>query len=267
MQRILLTGAGGGLGRQLRTELAGFAPVLRLSDIVELGPAADGEETMPCDLADPAAVDILVDGCDFIVHLGGVSVEDTFENILQANIRGTYNLFDAARRTGCRRILFASSNHAVGFHPREARLDATAPQRPDSLYGVSKCFGEALASYYFDKFGIESACVRIGSCFPEPRDRRMLATWLSIADFAELVRCVARTPRVGHTVVYGASANKEQWWDNRHAGHLGWAPRDSSERFRAAIEDAHPPGDPDDPAVRYQGGSFAAAGHFEDPPE
>ena len=161
MQRLLITGAAGALGKLLRKELAGYAPVIRLSDIADLGSAGAGEETMPCDLADAEAVRKLVDGCNYIVHLGGVSVEDTFEKILQSNIRGTYNIFEAARKTGKPRILFASSNHAIGFHTRETRLDATSAQRPDSIYGVSKCFGEAMASYYYDKFCIESVCVRI----------------------------------------------------------------------------------------------------------
>jgi uronate dehydrogenase len=264
MERLLITGAAGGLGRILRRELAGYAPSLRLSDIADLGGEDPGEELVPCDLADAEAVDRLVEGCDGIVHLGGVSVEDTFEAILQANLRGTYNVFEAARRHGRPRILFASSNHAIGFHRREDRLDGSSPQKPDSLYGLSKCFGENLGSYYFDKFGIENVAVRIGSCFAEPKDRRMLATWLSPDDFVALVKCVFEATRVGHTVLYGASANREQWWDNRHAAFLGWTPKDSSERFRAKVEAAHPRQDPEDPAVRFQGGSFAAAGHFED---
>lgn len=264
MQRLLLTGAAGGLGAMLRKELAGYAPILRLSDIADLGEAGPGEEIMPCDLADATGVERLVDGCDYIVHLGGVSVEDSFENILGANIRGAYNVFEAARRQGKPRILFASSNHAIGFHERETQLDALSPIRPDSLYGVSKCFGEALSRYYWDKFGVETVCVRIGSCFPEPKDRRMLATWLSAADLVRLVKCVAAAPRVGHAIVYGASANREQWWDNRHAAFLGWQPQDSSDAFRAKVEAAAPRPQADDPAVRFQGGAFAAAGHFED---
>ncbi len=264
MKRILITGAAGALGRLVRKELVGYAPILRLSDIAELGNPAKGEETVVCDLADADSVLRLVEGSDFIVHLGGISVEDTFEKILQTNIRGTYNVFEAARKAGKPRILFASSNHAIGFHARETRLDATSPQRPDSLYGVSKCFGEALGSYYYDKFGVENVCVRIGSCFPEPKDRRMLATWLSGADLVRLIKCVAEAARVGHTIVYGASANREQWWDNRHAAFLGWTPQDSSEPFRQKVEAATPCPDPGDPAVRYQGGGFAAAGHFED---
>lgn len=264
MNRLLITGAAGGLGSILRERLAGYVPTLRLSDIADLGTAGPGEELVPCELADPAAVDRLVEDCDGIVHLGGISVEDTFEKILQANIRGTYNIFEAARRLGRPRILFASSNHAIGFHRREDRLDGTSRQKPDSLYGVAKCFGENLGSYYYDKFAVENVALRIGSCFPEPKDRRMLATWLSPDDFVRCVKCVFEATRVGHTVLYGASANREQWWDNSHATFLGWIPQDSSEPFRAKVEAAHPRQDPEDPSVLYHGGSFAAAGHFED---
>ncbi len=264
MNKILITGAAGGLGKMLRASLAGYAPVLRLSDMADLGTAGAGEEIAPCNLADAEAVMKLVEGCDYIVHLGGKSNEGPFEEILESNIRGTYNVFEAARKAGKPRILFASSNHATGFYRREERLDGAAPLRPDTLYGVSKCFGETLASLYYDKFGVESVCVRIGSCFPEPRDRRMMATWLSPADFVLLVKRVAEAPRIGHTIVYGASNNHEQWWDNSHAAFLGWVPQDSAERFREKIEAECPREDPQDIAVRYQGGAFAAAGHFED---
>lgn len=264
MHRLLITGAAGGLGTMLRRSLRGYADILRLSDIADLGTAAEHEELVPCDLGDFAAVRDLVDGVDGIVHLGGVSIEGAFEAILDANFRGTYHIFEAARQTAKPRILFASSNHAIGFHTRETRLDGDSPFRADSIYGVSKCYGEVLARYYFDKFDIESVSVRIGSCYEEPRDRRMLATWLSPADFTSLIKASFDAARTGAAMVYGASANREQWWDNGHAAFLGWQPKDSSEQFRAKIEAATPEPDWQDPAVVYQGGAFAAAGHFED---
>ncbi len=264
MRRLLITGAAGALGSVLRESLKGYADVLRLSDIADMGAAREGEEVVQCDLGDFDAVRGLVDGTDGIVHLGGVSREGAFEAILNANFRGTYHIFEAARQTGKQRVLFASSNHAIGFHEREDRLGKDAPYRADSIYGVSKCYGEIMARYYFDKFGIESVSVRIGSCFPEPRDRRMLATWLSYADFTSLVKAMFDAARTGAAMVYGASDNKEQWWDNGHAAFLGWHPQDSAEGFRAKVEAATPEPDWQDPAVRYHGGSFAAAGHFED---
>lgn len=264
MKRLLITGAAGGLGRAVRAGLAGYAETLRLSDISEMAPAGPGEEVVPCDLADRDAVRSLVEGCDGIVHLGAISMEAAFDDLLRSNFLGTYNVYEAARQVKCPRVLFASSNHAIGFHPRTAMLDETAPLRPDSLYGVSKCYGEALSRYYFDKFGVESVCVRIGSCFPEPRDRRQLSTWLSPRDFVSLVKGVFDAPITGHVVLYGVSANRQVWWSNEHAAFLGWRPQDSSESFRGKLEAAQPPEDKSTPAVVFQGGAFAAAGHFED---
>jgi uronate dehydrogenase len=261
-RRLLLTGAAGGLGRVLRPRLKAFTGVLRVSDIAQMAPAEAGEEVVRCDLADKAAVDALVQGCDAIVHLGGISVERPFEEIVEANIKGVYHVYEGARRHGVRRVVFASSNHVIGFHRQGVKLGADAPRRPDGYYGLSKSFGEDLARFYFDRYGIETACVRIGSSFPEPKDRRMLATWLSYDDLTELVRCCLFAPEVGHTVVYGMSANREVWWDNAQAAHLGFEPRDSSEPFRAKVE-RQPALDPNDPAAQYQGGAFVKAGPFE----
>ncbi|WP_099865835.1 NAD-dependent epimerase/dehydratase family protein [Pararhizobium haloflavum] len=263
MKRLLITGAGGNLGRMARSRLTHLAETIRLSDVAEMAPQTSGEEVVPCDLADFAAVKDLVDGCDGIVHFGGMSVENTFDVILDANIRGLYNVYEAARQTGCRRIVFASSNHAIGFHERETRLDADSVLRPDSLYGVSKCFGEAVARLYYDKFGIETAIVRIGSCFDEPKDRRMLATWLSADDFVSLIERVFAAPRLGCPIIYGASDNDESWWDNSKVAYLGWRPKDNAEKFRAKFA-GDPPDEGTAPAVRFQGGGFAAKGHFED---
>jgi len=263
MKRLLITGAAGGLGAMLRRDLAGFADILRLSDIGPLGEAGQGEELVPCDLADMAAVTALTQDCDGIVHLGGKAKEGSWETILNSNIIGTYNIFEAARKNGVPRIMFASSNHAIGFHERSKTLNGDTALRPDSLYGVSKCFGENLGRYYWDKFRIENVAVRIGSCLPEPLDRRMLITYQSEADFVRMIKAIFEAKQVGHTVMYGVSANKEMWWDNSHAEHIGYKPQDSSERFREAIE-TQPPDDPADPAVIFQGGGFARAGHFDD---
>jgi uronate dehydrogenase len=262
LRRLLLTGAAGGLGRVLRPRLKAHAGIVRVSDIAEMAPAGDGEEIVRCDLADKAAVDRLVQGCDAIVHLGGISVERPFEEILEANIRGTFHVYEAARRHAVRRVVFASSNHVVGFHLQTERLDVDAARRPDGYYGLSKSFGEDLSRFYFDRYGIETACLRIGSSFPEPKDRRMLATWLSYEDLTELIRCCLFAPRLGHTVVYGVSANRDAWWDNSGAAHLGFVPRDSSEPFRARVEQQPRPSG-DDPVLRYQGGAFVAQGPFE----
>lgn len=260
-ERLLLTGAAGGLGKVLRERMRPWTRVLRVSDVAALAPH-NGDECVVCDLADGRAVDSLLRGVQAVVHLGAISVERPFDEILQANILGTFNVYEAARRQGVKRVVFASSNHVIGFYRQDQKIDADVPPRPDSNYGVSKAFGEQLARFYFDRYGIESVCLRIGSSFPEPRDVRMLTSWLSYDDLAELVRCALTAPKVDFTIAYGASANRDSWWDNRKAAHLGWTPRDSSERFRARLE-AQPAPAPDDPLVTYQGGSFVKLGPFE----
>ena len=264
VHRLLLTGAAGGLGQVLRERLKPFADVLRLSDIASLAPAADaGEELVACNLADKQAVDALVAGCDAIVHLGGVSVERPFEEILEANIKGVFHIYEAARRHGVKRVVFASSNHVIGFYRQDEPIDATALRRPDGYYGLSKSFGEDMAQFYFDRHGIETVSIRIGSSFPAPANRRMMKTWLSYRDLTSLIETSLFTPKVGHTVVYGMSDNVGVWWDNRAAAHLGYVPQDSSEVFRAQVE-AQPPVAPTDPNAIYQGGAFTAQGPFGD---
>ncbi|MBS7807854.1 NAD(P)-dependent oxidoreductase [Variovorax sp. PCZ-1] len=262
VKRLLLTGAAGGLGRVLRESLMPFAQSMRLSDLKELDALKAHEESVVCDLADKAAVDELVKGCDAIVHMGGLSTEHSFEQILEANIKGVFHLYEGARRHGVKRIVFASSNHVIGFHKQGEVIDANCAKRPDGYYGLSKSFGEDLSRFYFDRYGIETACLRIGSSFPEAKDRRMLITWLSYRDLTELIRCCLFAPKLGHAIVYGASDNRDKWWDNSQAAHLGFKPQDNSERFRAKAESV-PPLAEDDPVRIYQGGAFVKAGPFE----
>ncbi|MBR9838845.1 MAG: NAD(P)-dependent oxidoreductase [Rhodobacteraceae bacterium] len=256
LNRLLITGAAGQLGSMLREKLRGRAAILRLSDVADLGEAHDGEELVPCDLSDGDAVMRLVEGCDGIVHLGGISVEKSFDLIEAANLRGVYNLYEAARAHGRPRIVFASSNHTIGYHPQTARLDHSAPYRPDGYYGVSKIFGEAVASLYHDKFGQESALVRIGSCTPKPENWRMLATWFSHDDFVALIEAVFRAPVLGCTMIWGASNNDHGWWDNSHAAFLGWQPKDNAADWAEEIARTVPRPDPDEAVARYQGGVF-----------
>lgn len=262
--RLLLTGAAGGLGKVLRERLRPYATTLRLSDISEMAPAAGPhEEVVQCDLADKAAVHQLVEGVDAIAHFGGVSVERPFEEIVGPNICGVFHIYEAARRHGVKRVVFASSNHVIGFYRQDEHFDASVHRRPDGYYGLSKSYGEDMANFYFDRYGIETVSIRIGSSFPEPANRRMMSTWLSYDDLTQLLERALYTPNVGHTVVYGMSANRDVWWDNHQAAHLGFAPKDSSEVFRAKIE-AQPMPAEDDPARIYQGGAFVAAGPFDD---
>lgn len=248
----------------LRTRLAPFARVLRVSDRVDLGPANPGEEVVLCDLADKSAVHQLLAGVDAVVHFGGISVEDRFEPILQSNIVGVFNLYEAVRRHGVKRVVFASSNHVTGFYKQSEKIDVDAPMRPDGLYGVSKCFGENLSRFYFDRYGIETVCLRIGSSFPVVKDRRMLATYLSYDDLVELVRCALFAPQAGHTVIFGASDNSRTWWDNAKAAHIGFTPKDAADEQRERVEAANPPLAANDPSCIFQGGAFVYAGPFDD---
>ena len=262
-RRLLLTGAAGGLGRELRPRLKAYCDTLRVSDIAPLGAAAAGEELHPAALQDRDAVEAMLREVDAVVHLGGASVEGPFEPILQANIVGLYHLYEAARKQGVKRIVFASSNHVTGFYRQDEVIDARMPMRPDGHYGLSKAFGENLAQFYFDRYGLETVSLRIGSSFPEPKDRRMLATWMSYDDLERLVVSSLTAPVVGHTVIYGLSDNTVRWWDNTPAAHIGYRPQDSSERFRAAVEARQQTLDMYDPATRYQGGGFVTKGPYE----
>lgn len=258
--RLLLTGAAGGLGRELRNRLSAHCTVLRVSDVADLGAAGPAEELFPADLAAAERVLNLCEGVEAVIHMGGVSTEQSWEAILPANIVGIYNLYEAARRQGVKRVIFASSNHVTGFYRQDEVVGTGAKPRPDGLYGLSKAFGENVAQHYFDRHGIESVSIRIGSSFPEPQNRRMLASWLSYDDLERVILASLTAPIVGHTIVYGVSANPRLWYDNAGARHIGYVPQDSSERFAAAIELREPPADITDPVAIYQGGAFVRQG-------
>ncbi|MFI2261834.1 NAD-dependent epimerase/dehydratase family protein [Streptomyces tubercidicus] len=260
---VLLTGAAGGVGTLMRELLPPYGYRLRLFDQRPV----DGEpDAITAELADTEALRAAADGVDAIVHLAGISLEAPFEEILRANIEGTYRLYEAARAAGVRRVVFASSNHAVGFTPRpadgSAAIPVGTPRRPDTYYGLSKGFGEDLASLYWDRHGIETVSVRIGSCCPEPTSVRMLSIWLSPADCARLLDAALTAPGVGHTVVYGSSANTRLWWDLSTTRALGYTPRDDSEPYAAELISAQGTLDPTNPAHTHLGGTFCT-----DPPQ
>lgn len=263
---LLLTGAAGALGNWLRPHLAKRPGGLRSSDLrAPPGPSLANEEIMLGDLGDAGFVDRLVVGASAIVHLGAIATEDSFEGILHANFRGTFHVYDAARRHGVKRIVFASSNHAIGFHRTGERLDASAPLKPDTIYGVSKAYGENLGSMFVDKFGLEVACLRIGSALPEPREPRHLSTWLSYPDLLRLIEACLAAKNLRFAVVYGASNNRRSWWDNSKSG-VDFRPQDDAERFAPKLVPHGDTRDPDDPAVKYQGGIYAKLGLGEKPP-
>jgi len=256
-----VTGAAGALGRQVRTRLAGQYPFIRLSDIAEMTPAGPGEETVVADLADAAATARICEGIDAIVHLGGQAVDGSWEQVIAPNILGMINLYEGARKAGVERIIFASSNHAIGFHRRTERLDHTSPARPDGRYGLSKAFGEDLGSLYSYKYGIKSLSLRIGSCFPKPTNARMLSTWLSYADLVRLIQAGLTADYVNE-IVYGVSRNTRSWWDNSNAYRLGYDPQDNAEEFAEEVGHIVT----DDPIEEtFQGGGYTSPEFVGDP--
>jgi uronate dehydrogenase len=258
--RLLLTGAAGRLGKLLRRRVQPWTRVLRLSDVSGVGPAGAGEEVMECDLADRDAVLRMAEGVDAVIHFGGISYEKPFQPIMQANILGMANLYEAVHKAGVRRVVFASSSHVTGFYDTTQRVDTAMPYRPDTFYGISKCFGELMSRYYFDRFGIETVCLRIGSCFPEPQEPSDRVMHLPEDDLVELVRCALFAPRVGHTILYATSDNDQQWWDSQQAAHLGFKPRQSSRPFARRFPDTAPQPARDDSGAQYQGGMFVSLG-------
>jgi uronate dehydrogenase len=237
MKRILITGAAGKIGDTLRQGLRGSYPLVRLLDIAPLGTAQNGEEICTADIGDVAALEQAMRGIDCVVHLAGMPVEADWETVLRLNIEGSYNVFEAARRQGVKRIVFASSNHAVGFHRRERFIDDSVVPRPDTRYGVSKVFGEALGRLYADKHGLSVACLRIGSFLTpdRPTDARQLLTWISHRDMVQLVRRCIDGPDYHFVTVYGVSNNLRSRWDNSNVRFLGYRPQDDSETFAAEI--------------------------------
>ncbi len=262
MKTVLITGASGDIGGHLSRELAGKYK-LRLSDRRPMKPPK-GQTFIRADFTRMADALCITKGVDAIVHLGGYSVEGPWEAILQANIIGCYNLFEAARRNGVKRILFPTSNHATGFYRRDQTIDHRVYPKPDSRYGVSKVFGEALGSLYADKYGMQFMMMRIGNVNPKPLDKRRLSLWFSPADLAQLVQIGIEHPDIRFEIVYGISGNQRAWYDNSNAVRLGYRPQDDSEAFaKEILEKEKPSGDAI--AEACQGGMFCTAEDVPNP--
>jgi uronate dehydrogenase len=264
MKTILMTGAAGGVARMLRPLMRADYR-LRLSDRAPLQGLAPGEEQAPADLADFDAVLRAVKGVDGVLHLGGFSVEGTWPQIHEANIVGAYNVFEAARQAGVKRLIFASSNHAVGFYRRDQTIGHDVTPRPDSRYGVSKAFGEALAGLYAYKYGVEVTSIRIGNVETKPLDARRLAIWISPRDLYQLVRIGLERPGIVHEIVYGVSKSSRSWWDNSNAARLGYKPQDNADDYAADVLAKHSPISGDVRADTHQGGPFCTSESGGDP--
>ena len=256
MQRVLITGAAGSIGTFLRRELAGVYPELILADVRPIEDPQPGETFLPLDITDQAAFEKACEGVDGILHFAGQAGENTWEDIRAKNIDGVYNLFEAAHRQGVKRVCFATSNHAVGFYPREQRIGIDHKVLPDSRYGVSKAFGEAIGAMYAMKYGLGVFMMRIGNVAERPVDKRRLSIWISPRDMAQLCRVGLEHSDIGYEIVYGVSDNDRTFYDNSNAYRLGYKPQDCSEDYAAEVLAAEPQHDPNDPGEIFQGGTF-----------
>nr|WP_236652240.1 NAD(P)-dependent oxidoreductase [Streptacidiphilus neutrinimicus] len=256
VQRLLITGAAGGVGTLMRVRLARAGRVLRLLDVTPV-PAATQGEAVEIVQASVTDLDGMTEACaavDAVIHLGALACERPWEQILEVNIHGTRTVFEAARWAGVPRVVFASSNHAVGFEPKNGgQVGDYLYPRPDTLYGVSKAAGEALGSLYHDRYGLDVVCLRIGSCTEVPSTARALSTWLSPDDCARLLEAALACERPGFVVAWGVSANTRRWWSLEEAERIGYRPHDDAEVFAAEVEQLTSEYD-----ERYLGGPYCS---------
>ena len=258
LKKLVLTGAAGRLGSYLREPLSKLCDELLCSDLVDdIGTLYPNETYLRADLADYAAIENLLQGADMVIHFGAIGDEAPFETLLGPNFIGAYNIWQAAHKCGLRRVVYASSIHAVGMHALLDFIGVDAPHRPDTFYGLAKCFAEDMARMYWEKTGLEAVCLRILSC-AQVTNARALGTWLSYDDLIHLVERAIDTPTTGFCVIYGVSNNDRCPVDNSGAHFLGYRPKDNAEVFAADILAKAPPPDPKDTAQMCHGGPFAS---------
>lgn len=260
LKKIVLTGAAGNLGKILRGPLAAMCDELVSTDIVENLPGlADNETFVQADLADMAQIRPLLEGAEMVVHFGAIVDELPFEQMWGPNFVGSYNIWQAGKEHGVRRIVYASSIHAMGMYPKTVPINAEMPHRPDTYYGLAKCFTEDLGRMFWEKEGLESVHLRIYSATSRPGNARALGSWLSADDLVQLVTRSIDTPVVGFTVVYGISNNDRAPVDNSAAAHLGYRPKDNAEDYAPEILAQTAPADVTDLGQTCHGGPFASA--------
>lgn len=257
IQNVLITGSNGLIGRTLA---AAFASKFKVTGFDVTQPSLDNK--VPTTVADGSDLDAIMPafhGVDAVVHLAAnAPVETPWPDVLKNNIATTHNVYEAARQSGVKRLVFASSNHAVGLFENDEpyksivagqygnlkagefkRVDNTVPVRPDSDYGISKVFGEATGRYYSEQFGLEVACLRIGTVnrINSPvQSVRHLATWLSHRDLTQLAEKSLTAP-LKFEIFYGVSNNTWRFWDIDHAANkIGYAPVDNAEDWRDQLQ-------------------------------
>ena len=258
LDKIVLTGAAGALGNLLREPLAAMAGTLLSSDLADLPtPLLPGESFQRADLTRLDEIEALMEGADMVVHFGSIADEAGFEAILGPNLVGSYHVWEAASRHRVRRVVYASSVHAVGMYENADGIDLDAPHRPDTFYGLAKCYSENLGRLYWQKRGVEGVALRIFSCTPRPMNARALGTWLSHGDLVRLVRAAVEAPAVGYTAVFGLSANTRAPVQTGKAGFLGYVPQDNAEDWAEELLAGAGPVDPKDPQHTHLGGPFA----------
>jgi uronate dehydrogenase len=256
--KILITGGAGRIGSMLRKELADRVELIRTYDRLVASDPGPKEETVIGDLSDLSALEAAMEGMDGVIHLAAIPNEQSWHVMLQTNVVGTAHVYEAAYRKGVRRVVFGSSNHAVGFYPRGQRLDASVPCRPDSRYGLTKCWGEDVGSLYADKYGVKSLHIRIGNGLGPPTSLRTMAIWISIRDLAQLVMIGLTHPAIHNTIVYGVSDNATGWYDNSAAFALGYRPQDRSEVHLEGATAGEATQTMDAVGRYYQGGGFCS---------
>ena len=258
MEKLVLTGAGGRLGSYLREPLSKLAKTLVSNDILpDIGKLYANESYVSADLAQYDAMASVLEGADMVVHFGAICDEAPFEQLLGPNFVGAYNIWEAAYQLGVKRVVYASSIHAVGMYPRQEFIGTDVAHRPDTFYGLAKCFAEDLGRMYWEKRGLEAVCLRILSC-AQVTSARALGTWLSYDDLIQLVTRAIDTPTTGFAIVYGVSNNDRAPVDNAKAQFLGYRPKDNAEVFAAQILDDAPAANTSDLAQMRHGGPFAS---------
>lgn len=257
MKKLVLTGAAGRLGSYLREPLTALCDTLVSTDIAEdIGTLYPGEEYVKADLAQMDQIAPVLEGADMVIHFGAIVDEKPFEELLGPNFVGSYNIWEAGYKAGVRRIVYASSIHAVGMHLKSDFIGTDAEHRPDTFYGLAKCFTEDLGRMYWDKRRMESVHLRILSC-AQVNNTRALGSWLSYTDLIQLVTRAIDTPSVGFSIIYGVSNNDRAPVDNAKASFLGYRPIDNAEVFAAQLLAEEGTVDTTDPGQMCHGGPFA----------